>query len=78
MLIKTDINKRQQKTCFGAYMILIAFAFNDDMDNITTMLHCTPQGIVNAVEFAYDGNVSLSESRGKPVLDAREVQLYVQ
>ena len=58
-------------------MILIAFAFNDDMDNITTMLHCTPQGIVYAVEFAYDGNVSLSESRGKPVLDAREVQLYV-
>ncbi len=71
MLIKTDINKRQQKTCFGAYMILIAFAFNDDMGN------STPQGIVNAVEFAYDGNVPLSESRGKPVLDAREVQLYV-
>ena len=37
----------------------------DDMGNITTMQHCTPQGIVNAVEFAYDGNVSLSESRGQ-------------
>ena len=35
------------------------------MGNITTMQHCTPQGIVNAVEFAYDGNVSLSESRGQ-------------
>ena len=42
------------------------------MGNITTMQHCTPQGIVNAVEFAYDGNVSLSESRGKPVLDYAE------
>ena len=35
------------------------------MGNITTMQHCTPQGIVNAVEFACDGNVSLSESRGQ-------------
>ena len=35
------------------------------MGNITTMQHCTPQGIVNAMEFACDGNVSLSESRGQ-------------
>ena len=28
----------------------------DEMGNITTMQHCTSQGIVNAVEFAYDGN----------------------
>ena len=37
----------------------------DEMGNITTMQHCTPQGIVNAMEFACDGNVSLSESRGQ-------------